>query len=120
MNAFRQNPQNNDIDIDDNGEFALVHGKDAYANIIANAVRTLTGELQLDVEAGIPWMDSVFNEIGDTSLWEHRVRDMIEAFGFVTSIDSFVSEYNFATKTLKYKITISTDEGVVEVANGQM
>lgn len=118
MIAFSQNFPNYDIGLDANGVIAFVSGKEAYTNAIANAVRTLTGELQLNVEAGIPWMDSVFNEIGDTSLWEYRVREVIEEFDFVDSIESFISEYNFATKTLKYQITISTTEGIVEVSNG--
>lgn len=118
MTTFSQNFPGYDIGLDSNGMLAFVSGKEAYANMIANAVRTLTGELQLDVEAGIPWMDSVFNEIGNTSLWEHRVREVIEDFDFVDAIESFVAEYNFATKTLKYQITISTTEGIVEVSNG--
>jgi hypothetical protein len=118
MIAFSQNFPNYDIGLDANGVLAFVSGKEAYANVIADAVRTLIGELQLNIEGGIPWMDSVFNEIGDTSLWQHRVREVIEGFDFVDSIDSFVAEYNFATKTLKYQITISTNEGIVEVSNG--
>lgn len=118
MTAFSQNFPNYDIGIDANGMLAFVSGKDAYANVIANAVRTLTGELQLDVKAGIPWLDSVFNEIGDTSLWEHKVREVVDEFPFVTSIESFTSEYNFSSKTLKYHLEVLTDEGIVEVSNG--
>lgn len=118
MTAFYQNPSTNDIGIDSDGVFAFVSGKEAHANVIANSVRTLTGELQLDVEAGIPWMDSVFNEIGDTSLWEHRVREVIESFPFVISIDEFTSEYNFSSKTLKYNLVVTTSDGTVEISNG--
>lgn len=118
MIAFSQNFPGYDIGIDANGMLAFVSGKDAHANVIANAVRTLIGELQLDVEAGIPWMDSVFNEIGDTSLWEHRVREAIESFDFVVSIDEFTADYNYSSKTLKYHIVVTTSEGTVEVSNG--
>lgn len=118
MIAFSQNFPNYDIGLNADGSLALATGKEAFSYIIADAVRTLTGELQLDVEAGIPWLDSVFNEIGDTSLWEHKVRETVDAFPFVTSIESFTSEYNFSSKTLKYHLEVLTDEGIVEVSNG--
>ena len=39
-----------DIGLDESGDFAFSSGLSAYADIIADKVRTLEGEMQLDVE----------------------------------------------------------------------
>ena len=53
MKTFSQD-SHNDIRIGSDGQFATVDGLDAYSTVIADVVRTVRGELQLDTERGVP------------------------------------------------------------------
>lgn len=98
---------------------SFVTDKESFANIIGDAVRTLVGELQLDIERGIPYLETVFNSPRDIELWKHYVRKTVEEFDFVVSIDSFITEWDAANNLLKYSLRITTTKGEVEVSNGQ-
>lgn len=122
MLTFSQRFAVNDIGVveDSNGKahIAFDTGKESYANIIGDAVRTLVGELQLDIERGIPYLETVFNSPRDVELWKHYVRKAVEEFDFVESIDSFHTEWDASKELLSYRMEITTTEGTVEVTNG--
>jgi hypothetical protein len=114
-----QNFNQYDIGIDADGKLAVSRGRDAYANSISATLRTLQGELQLDVEAGIPYIETIFESYNNIELWKHRVREAVESFDFVVSIDSFTAKWDTATNTLSYTLVITTTQGEVEVSNEQ-
>lgn len=115
MITFSQDTSANDIYIDANGLLAISTGKQAYADIITDAIRTIRGELWSDTEFGVGYFGTVFARSNSISEWEQRVRSVIDAFDFVTSISSFDTKYEPTTHTLSFKIVIETDAGTAEV-----
>lgn len=112
MTSFSQDPANNDLVIED-GSFVLAGDKDACAHIIADVVRTLEGELQLDTEAGIPYERTIWSSIKNIPLWRHYVTQAITKLPFVSEITSFTTEL-ISGNILSYElnITLTTDETV--------
>lgn len=121
MTAFSQRFGAHDIGVytapDGNDYIEFASGKEAYAHIIGDAVRTLTGELQLNVEAGIPYLDTVFSSVQDLDLWKHYVRTTVDGYDFVVSIDSFTAQWDAESGVLTYRMEITTTDGLVEVTN---
>ena len=113
MKTFAQD-SHNDIRIGSDGQFATVDGLDAYSAVIADVVRTVRGELQLDTERGVPYFETVFKSVNGIDIWKNDVRKRILEFPFVKSIDSF--EASYANKKLEYTLHISTDAGAVTVS----
>ena len=113
MKTFAQD-SHNDIRIGSDGQFATVDGLDAYSTVIADVVRTVRGELQLDMERGVPYFETVFKSVNGIDIWKNDVRKRILEFPFVKSIDSF--EASYANKKLEYTLHISTNAGAVTVS----
>ena len=113
MKTFSQD-SHNDIRIGSDGQFATVDGLDAYSTVIADVVRTVRGELQLDMERGVPYFETVFKSVNGIDIWKNDVRKRILEFPFVKSIDLF--EASYANKKLEYTLHISTDAGAVTVS----
>ena len=113
MKTFSQD-SHNDIRIGSDGQFATVDGLDAYSAVIADVVRTVRGELQLDTGAGVPYFETVFKSVNGIDIWKNDVRKRILEFPFVKSIDSF--EASYANKKLEYTLHISTDVGTVTIS----
>lgn len=119
MLTFSQRFAVNDIGVveDSNGKayIAFATGKESYANIIGDAVRTFLGELQLDIEAGIPYLETVFDTPNDIDLWKYNVSRVVEDFPFVVSIDLFHTEFEASSNKLIYRMEVTTDDGVIEI-----
>ena len=92
MKTFSQD-SHNDIRIGSDGQFATVDGLDAYSAVIADVVRTVRGELQLDMERGVPYFETVFKSVNGIDIWKNDVRKRILELPFVKSIDSFEASY---------------------------
>lgn len=101
----------NDLHLDQNGQIAISSGRNAYGEIITAAIRTLVGELQLDIERGVPYLSTSFG--GNIAGWKASVRNIINRYDFVNSIESF--NYTIDGNVLNYKIVIDTDDGEVTV-----
>lgn len=106
----------NDIFLTSEGDFAMSEGKEAYANVIADVVRTCRGELQLDTGAGVPYFETVFDSVNGIDIWKSEVRKRVLALSFVRSIDSFSASWNTENHILSYSMTVSTDNGTVTIS----
>ena len=115
MKTFSQD-SHNDIRIGSDGQFATVNGLDAYSAVIANVVRTVRGELQLDTGAGVPYFETVFDSVNGIDIWKSEVRKRVLALSFVRSIDSFSASWKTGNHTLSYSMTVSTDNGTVTIS----
>lgn len=113
MKTFTQDTQN-DIRIGNDGQFVTVDGLDAYSTVIADVVRTVRGELQLDTERGVPYFETVFKSVNGIDIWKNDVRKRVLEFPFVKSIDSF--EASYTNRKLEYTMHITTDSGAVTVS----
>ena len=115
MKTFSQD-SHNDIRIGSDGQFATVDGLDAYSTVIADVVRTVRGELQLDIERGVPYFDTVFKSVNGIDIWKNDVRKRVLALSFVRSIDSFSASWKPENHILSYSMTVSTDNGTVTIS----
>ena len=120
MTTFSQNPKTNDIETHavtvggvTKRYLSFNNGKQAYADIIGDAIRTVRGELQLDTEKGIPYFETVFKSVNGIDIWKNDVRKRVLEFPFVKSIDSF--DVAYANRKLEYTMHLTTDAGDVTV-----
>ena len=90
-------------------------GKQAYADIIGDTVRTVCGELQLDVNRGIPYFETVFKSVNGIDIWKNDVRKIVNGLSFVKSIVSFDVSWDTLNRKLNYEMVVETDEGKVTV-----
>lgn len=108
-----------DINIGEDGDFLFTNPDDpreAYGNIIADAIRTLEGELQLDIERGIPYQRTIWETVSRLNIWKIYVRNTILEYPFVVGIDGMTIDISSGNH-LNYSITIQTDLGTVEVSS---
>lgn len=115
MKTFSQD-SHNDIRIGSDGQFVTADGLDAYSTVIADVVRTVRGELQLDMERGVPYFETVFKSVNGIDIWKSDVRKRVLALSFVRSIDSFSASWNTENHILTYSMTVSTDNGTVTIS----
>lgn len=115
MKTFAQD-SHNDIHIGSDGQFATVDGLDAYSTVIADVVRTVRGELQLDTGKGVPYFETVFNSVNGIDILKSEVRKRVLSLSFVRSIDSFSASWKPENHILSYSITVSTDNGTVTIS----
>lgn len=106
----------NDVFLTSDGNFATSEGQDAYGLVLADAVRTLRGEIQLDVSIGIPYQTTVWANRGRLAIWKHYVKDTIGGYSFVTAIHRFDASVD-EKGILNYEIVIETDKGDVTVSS---
>lgn len=105
-----------------NGDIATSAGNDARAQIISAIIRTRRGELQLDTDRGIPYLETIFNSAGKRwlDLWEGSVRTAIRECEFVDSILSFDYSIDYERSSVSYRAVVKTVDGdTIEVAQGQ-
>lgn len=120
MKAFRQTTNTLDIFLDPNSDYmeiAIADDKNAYAYIIGDAIRTVKGELQLDIEAGIPYFATVFDRSDKLSIWKHYVEKKILSYDFVLGIPKFEVELTNDKSILRYDMTVKTKDGLVNIAS---
>ena len=120
MTTFSQNPATNDIETHSvtvggvtKRYLSFNTGKQAYADIIGDTIRTVSGELQLDVNRGVPYFETVFKSVNGIDIWKNDVRKRVLEFPFVKSIDSF--DVSYANRKLEYTMRLTTDAGDVTV-----
>ncbi len=120
MKTLRQTSPDNshlyDISLDAAGDFVFSEGLEAYGNIIADAIRTLKGELQLDVERGIPYDETVWDSVTKVWRWKALVSAAVRAYGFVYDVSRFDVEVDPPRRQLSYQMRVVTDAGTVEVS----
>lgn len=108
--------KSNDISVGTDGLLATASGKAAYEQIVAAAIRTLTGELQLDLERGVPWMSTLLARKNRTEIWKHYVEKRVAAFDFVERVKSLAVEFDAEAHKVKFRLVLlSKDDGDVTV-----
>lgn len=116
MTTFAQTSPLNDLAVSSDGkDFAFATGREAYANIITDTVRTMLGEIQLDESIGVDYFNTVFDLSTRVAFWKDAVDKIINSYDFVTTILSFDVNYNSETHVMKYKIVILTNDGEIIV-----
>lgn len=102
-----------DIYLKDDGDFAFSEGRTAYGNIIAAAIRTLEGELQLDTSRGIPYQRTIWESVTRERVWEIYVRRTVNEYPFVKRIERL--DTNITKSELHYVLVVETTDGTIEI-----
>jgi hypothetical protein len=117
MNTIKQSDSTNDFVLTQDGtDYAIATGVEAYGIIIADAIRTLVGELQLDVQRGIDYENTVFSSASKLIQWKSDVQDAVSEFDFVVSIKSFEAKV-VDGNTVSYRLEVVTDSGLTVVTD---
>lgn len=93
-----------------NGDIALCDGLKAQEQIVAAAIKTRMGELQFNVNKGIPYFTTIFNSSNKhyLDLWEAAVKKRVSEFDFISAIQSFEYDLNHDTSRLTYRLVAKT------------
>jgi len=106
----------NELHLGPDGQIAVRTGKEAYAQTVTNAIRTIFGEVPSNTSLGIPYFDTVFMSDDRVLLWKAKVENRIRAFDFVTAVSEFTASVDYETRVLTYSLVVTTDEGNVRIS----
>ena len=109
-----------ELHLDSNGQIATIEGKDAYAQTITEAIRTVKGEVQSNTSLGVPYFLTIFDDSRNINLWKAEVIRCIRQFDFVVAISDFVVNVNYSRKSVTYSLVVSTDLGNVSIKGEEM
>ena len=105
--------ENCDLFVDANGNLAIATGMDAYVQIVNAKMRTVLGELPMDVNGGLPYFQTIFKDASMVDVFEAEAVKMLEGIDFVSSVKSFTCEVR--GDVLYYTSEIVTDRGALTV-----
>lgn len=108
----------NDFGVNEYGNLATLSGLDALLDVVRCAVQTNLGELQYDVNGGVPHMQTIFTNISTIELWKSSMREVMESIEGVISVEYIELDYNSKEATLSYTAGIRTIYGNGEL-NGE-
>ena len=106
----------NELHIGPDGQIAVKRGKDAYAQTVTNAIRTVFGEVPSNTSLGIPYFDTVFLSHDKILLWKAQVEKRIQEFDFVDAVSEFNATVDYEKRVLTYSLVVTTGEGNVRIS----
>ena len=107
----------NELHLGTDGQIAVKTGREAYAQILENVMRTVLGEVQSNTSLGIPYFENAFSSPTDLQNWRNAVQERIMSFDFVDSIQSFTTKLDYQNRTLSYELRVTTDDGTVIISD---
>lgn len=111
-----QTDDNNDLFLNSSNSIAMCQDGDAVLQVVKNVVRCQKGELQLDINKGVPYLETIFNkQSGDIKLWESFMIAEAESVNNVKRVRSMTS--SVSDNVLNYTMEIESNFGNV-VLNG--
>lgn len=103
-----------DISLNKHGDFTILEGKKAYGLVLADAVRTVKGEIQIDSSIGLPYVSTAWEN--KKKEYVHYLKTLIMSYEFVLAIKKLDVEIA-SGGTLKYDITVETKDGNIDVSS---
>lgn len=107
MKSIALNSQNDIYTV--NGNLQIATGKDAIASACQTAIRTLRGELQYNVDFGIPYFDVLYTSAPNLDMFRHYILSTAQDTDGVNAIKSL--DFQINGEVLKYELVIKTGEG---------
>lgn len=107
------NAENNDIYMDGLNDLAMSEDKYALANIVKNRQLTVTGELQYNLDAGIPYFATVFASPADLRMFEAFIVADAETVPGINRVEHFSAERE--GELVKFTMELSSVLGSVTV-----
>ena len=105
--------EDNDFIIGDDGNLSLVSGINAISVVCQSQALVEKGEVEFDIEQGIPRFDAVWNGVPNIPRFDSALRNTILAVSGVKSIESLT--ISTASNVLSYTATIKTDFGTLTI-----
>lgn len=102
----------NDIGLDASGEnLAMLSGEEATMRIVKHRVQTRKYELQYDMNAGVPYFETIFDNAFYLPIWIDNMTKVILGTEEVLSVEYFYPELDSGSHKLSYKCGITTNYG---------
>lgn len=102
----------NDLVLDASGKNVLmVSDMTALLNVVSNVARTMRFELQYNLNKGIPYMQTIFQDATKVALWASYMQEAILAVDKVKGISYFDIKYDPSKSLLSYTAGILTEYG---------
>lgn len=105
----------NDIRVDASTKsFVLAEGRQAYAQTLEAVIKTVMGEIPVDIEKGVPYFDTIFNSSRALEGWADAVREEVGKLRFILEITSF--DYGIERDArgkpyVAYELSVVTTDG---------
>ena len=113
MTLTFETSENNDFVIGADGNLSLVNGIDAVSFVCRSQALVEKGEVEFDVDQGIPRFDAVWNGVPNIPRFDAVLRQTILNVSGVQSIESLtISTVN---NVLSYAATIKTNFGTLTI-----
>lgn len=103
-----------DISLNKYGDFTMLEGKKAYGIVLADAVRTVKGEIQIDSSIGLPYVSTAWEN--KKKEYVHYLKTLILSYEFVLEITKLEVEIT-SGGTLSYMITVETKDGSINLSS---
>lgn len=105
----------NDLVLGHNGRITIVTDLQAALACCKTAMQAQLGEMQYEMDKGIPYFDAAFNQFNPAQFEAAARLRLLEATGVTT-----VQEFNITRvdNTMIYRATIQTIYGTGEISNG--
>lgn len=101
-----------DIELDDNGNFALKEGQEQIAQDVATAVKIYKGEYVFDINRGVPFNDVLGERLNQALIQEYMNKEAKRINGVLNTTVIF-NDFD-SSRVLDYDILISTEQGLIE------
>lgn len=97
------------------GQLAMADGRIAQGQILEAAILTVKGELQFDIERGIPYFETIFASQKFAPRWRAKAIERTMEFDWVQSVDSLTYSIDSHEHTINYTMTVTTNLGTVTI-----
>jgi hypothetical protein len=115
MKVLARTNDYHDLYLDSSGQIAMVESKVCHAQIIESVILTVSGEIQLNTNKGIPYFTTVFESRMYLKSWKTAVENAVSKLDFVSLIEEF--NCRFLDDTLYYDMTVFTNDGERVIVN---
>ena len=109
----------NDIGLDDSGKnLAMLSDEEAVMRVVKHRAQTRKYELLFDMNKGIPYTETIFDNPFYLPLWIDNLKKTIEETEEVVSVAYINPDLDSANRKLKYTCGITTIYGYRTFRNG--
>lgn len=117
---FAGQTSENDLQVDAFGNLLMTNDLIALLNVIRCAVQTNMGELQYNVNKGVPHLQTIFSNPSLEQVWKSYLQSTIEAIDGVISVQFIETEFDHQKSILTYTTSIITIYGTGEINGGTL
>lgn len=102
--------KDNDIYLDDLGNFAVIDGQAQKAQDASTSIKVVQGECYFDTERGVPY-NNIMGERLNQSIIQEYVNSEAKRIDGVLGAQAIFED--LSARELKFDILVSTEEGVI-------